>query len=46
MEDRAQTYLPMGYDRLLGYFGPGGGLTYWCTRMRPLTQHLPLMLWR
>jgi hypothetical protein len=25
----AQTYLQQGYDRLLGYFGAGGGLTYW-----------------
>jgi len=29
MEDQARTYLQLGYDRLLGYFDPGGGLTYW-----------------
>lgn len=25
----AQNYLQLGYDRLLGYFDPSGGLTYW-----------------
>ncbi|MGD0860180.1 MAG: alpha-2-macroglobulin family protein [Terracidiphilus sp.] len=29
LEDKAQGYLQQGYDRLLGYFGPGGGVTYW-----------------
>jgi len=29
LEDTAQNYLQLGYDRLLGYIGPGGGLTYW-----------------
>ena len=29
MEDKAQSYLQQGYDRLLGYFGAGGGVTYW-----------------
>jgi hypothetical protein len=29
MKELAQTYLQMGYDRLLGYFGAGGGITYW-----------------
>jgi hypothetical protein len=28
-EEEAQTYLQLGYDRLQGYFGAGGGLTYW-----------------
>jgi hypothetical protein len=26
---KAQGYLQMGYERLLGYFNPAGGLTYW-----------------
>jgi uncharacterized protein YfaS (alpha-2-macroglobulin family) len=29
LKDEAQNYLQQGYDRLLGYFGTGGGLTYW-----------------
>jgi hypothetical protein len=29
LEAEAQNYLQQGYDRLLGYFGGGGGLTYW-----------------
>jgi hypothetical protein len=29
MEGEAQNYLQQGYDRLLGYFRAGGGLTYW-----------------
>jgi hypothetical protein len=29
LEAEAQSYLQQGYDRLLGYFGAGGGLTYW-----------------
>jgi hypothetical protein len=29
VEVQAQTYLQLGYDRLLGYFDPNGGLTYW-----------------
>ena len=29
MEDKAQSYMQQGYDRLLGYFGAGGGVTYW-----------------
>jgi hypothetical protein len=29
LEGEAQNYLQQGYDRLLGYFGLGGGLTYW-----------------
>jgi hypothetical protein len=29
LETEAQSYLQQGYDRLLGYFGAGGGLTYW-----------------
>jgi hypothetical protein len=29
LENEAQNYLQLGYDRLLGYFGTGGGLTYW-----------------
>jgi alpha-D-ribose 1-methylphosphonate 5-triphosphate synthase subunit PhnH len=28
-EAEAQNYLQQGYDRLLGYFGAGGGITYW-----------------
>jgi hypothetical protein len=28
-ESEAKDYLQLGYDRLLGYFGTGGGLTYW-----------------
>lgn len=28
-KEQAQAYLQMGYDRLLGYFNPAGGLTYW-----------------
>ncbi|MGA2219381.1 MAG: alpha-2-macroglobulin family protein, partial [Terracidiphilus sp.] len=28
-QTEAQTYLQLGYDRLLGYFDPSGGLTYW-----------------
>jgi hypothetical protein len=28
-EGEAQNYLQLGYDRLLGYFDPSGGLTYW-----------------
>jgi hypothetical protein len=28
-QDEARTYLNLGYDRLLGYFDAGGGLTYW-----------------
>jgi hypothetical protein len=27
--DKAQGFLQLGYDRLLGYFNTGGGLTYW-----------------
>jgi hypothetical protein len=26
---KAQAFLQLGYDRLLGYFNAGGGLTYW-----------------
>jgi hypothetical protein len=26
---KAQAFLQLGYDRLLGYFSAGGGLTYW-----------------
>jgi hypothetical protein len=29
LEGKAQSYLQQGYDRLLGYFGAGGGITYW-----------------
>jgi hypothetical protein len=29
LEATAQNYLQQGYDRLLGYFAAGGGLTYW-----------------
>jgi len=29
LQDKAQTYLQLGYDRLVDYFEPGGGLTYW-----------------
>jgi uncharacterized protein YfaS (alpha-2-macroglobulin family) len=29
VQAEAQTYLQLGYDRLAGYFAPGGGLTYW-----------------
>ena len=29
LEEDARSYLQLGYDRLLGYFGSGGGLTYW-----------------
>jgi len=29
LQDEAQTYLQLGYDRLLGYFDQSGGLTYW-----------------
>jgi len=28
-KDKAQSFLQLGYDRLLGYFNSGGGLTYW-----------------
>jgi hypothetical protein len=28
-KDKAQNFLQLGYERLLGYFNPGGGLTYW-----------------
>ena len=28
-KDKAQGFLQLGYDRLLGYFNSGGGLTYW-----------------
>jgi hypothetical protein len=28
-KDRAQSFLQLGNDRLLGYFNSGGGLTYW-----------------
>jgi uncharacterized protein YfaS (alpha-2-macroglobulin family) len=28
-ETEAQTYLQLGYDRLLNYVGAGGGITYW-----------------
>ncbi|HEY2470025.1 MAG TPA: alpha-2-macroglobulin family protein [Terracidiphilus sp.] len=28
-KDKAQAFLELGYDRLLGYFNSGGGLTYW-----------------
>jgi hypothetical protein len=28
-EAEAQSYLQQGYDRLLGYFGASGGITYW-----------------
>jgi len=27
--EQAQAWLQLGYDRLLGYFNAGGGLTYW-----------------
>ncbi len=27
--DKAQEFVQLGYDRLLGYFNAGGGLTYW-----------------
>jgi hypothetical protein len=27
--NKAQAFLQLGYDRLQGYFGLGGGLTYW-----------------
>jgi len=26
---KAQAFLQLGYDRLLGYFNAGGGITYW-----------------
>jgi hypothetical protein len=26
---KAQAFLQLGYNRLLGYFNPGGGITYW-----------------
>jgi len=29
LEETAQSYLQLGYDRLVNYFGTGGGLTYW-----------------
>ncbi|MGA3159863.1 MAG: alpha-2-macroglobulin family protein [Terracidiphilus sp.] len=29
LQAEAQSYLQQGYDRLLGYFGAGGGITYW-----------------
>jgi len=29
LEAEAQSYLQQGYDRLLGYYGAGGGITYW-----------------
>jgi hypothetical protein len=32
LEAEAQSYLQQGYDRLLGYFGAGGGITYWGSR--------------
>jgi len=44
MEDQARTYLQLGYDRLLGYFDPGGGLpigakaTTTQIRRSPLTE--------
>jgi uncharacterized protein YfaS (alpha-2-macroglobulin family) len=28
-KDKARAFLQLGYDRLLGYFNSGGGLTYW-----------------
>jgi CD109 antigen len=28
-KDKAQAFLQLGYERLLGYFNSGGGLTYW-----------------
>jgi hypothetical protein len=28
-KDKAQAFLDLGYDRLLGYFNSVGGLTYW-----------------
>lgn len=28
-KNKAQAFLELGYDRLLGYFNSGGGLTYW-----------------
>jgi len=28
-KEQAQSYLQLGYDRLLGYFNSAGGLTYW-----------------
>jgi CD109 antigen len=28
-KDKAQAFLQLGYERLLGYFNTGGGLTYW-----------------
>ncbi len=28
-KDKAQGFLQLGYERLLGYFNSGGGLTYW-----------------
>ena len=28
-KDKAQAFLQLGNDRLLGYFNSGGGLTYW-----------------
>ncbi|MBS1805625.1 MAG: carboxypeptidase regulatory-like domain-containing protein [Acidobacteria bacterium] len=28
-KDKAQAFLQLGYDRLLDYINPGGGLTYW-----------------
>jgi hypothetical protein len=29
LEGEAQSYLQQGYDRLMGYFGAGVGITYW-----------------
>lgn len=28
-KEQAQAYVQLGYDRLMGYFNPAGGLTYW-----------------
>ncbi len=28
-KEKAQSFLQLGYERLLGYFNSGGGLTYW-----------------
>jgi CD109 antigen len=28
-KDKAQAFVQLGYERLLGYFNSGGGLTYW-----------------
>ena len=28
-KEKAQSFLQLGYERLLGYFNTGGGLTYW-----------------